>query len=183
MISSKRGNVIIVAAGTGRVPLGDGGARTESCYQMVISVGLGEAGNSCKWEKLHLAIRLKWQFYSDMRTDPRWSREGSSDYLLGQECCIWWSGEILPTLSNSEVCVESSADRFESTMCKVLAALLLSCSCIPQTALPSIIIHFLGFAELSLSASKLSPAKMSLPEGAARRKSLAVVSDLPQHFI
>lgn len=57
-------------------------------YQVVISVGLGEAGNNWKWEKLHLAIRLKWPFYSDVRTDPGWSREGSSDYLLGQECCI-----------------------------------------------------------------------------------------------
>lgn len=76
----------------------------------------------------------------------------------------------------------SSADRFESTMCKVLAALLLSCSCIPQTALPTVI-SFLGSAELYLSVSKLNPAKMSLTEGVARRKSLAVVSDLPQHFI
>ena len=30
MISSKKKNVIIVAAGAGRVPLEDGGARTES---------------------------------------------------------------------------------------------------------------------------------------------------------
>lgn len=139
-------------------------------YQMVISVGLGEAGNSWKWEKLHLASRLKSWFYSGVRTDPGWSREGSNDSLLGQGCWIWWSGEVLPTLRSLEICVEESANRFESTMCKVFAALLVSCSCISQTALPTIIIRFLGFAELSLSSFQAQSSRDVIARGSSKKR-------------
>lgn len=86
----------------------------------------------------------------------------------------WTIGDlekVLPILSSSEVCAEESADRFECAR----ASCFQPCSS-PDLAFPKLLCPPPEFPLLSFlsPASKLSPTEMSLLEGVARRKPLAV---------
>lgn len=167
MISSKRKNVIIVAAGAGRVLLGDGGARAEIWLLVGDFSRTRWSRNSWKWEKLHLASRSKWWFlfWCEDRARVEWGRQ------RGLTRRSW---EVLPILSSSEVCMEESADGFESTGASCLQPCLFPAFAFPKLLCPPSEFTFLVLLSFLSPASTLSLAEMSLLEGAGRRKPLPV---------
>lgn len=76
--------------------------------------------------------------------------------------------------SATQACVEESADGFESTCASCLQPFSFPSPVFPKLLCPPLEFAFLALPSFLSPASELGPAEMSLLEGAARRKLLAV---------